>query len=81
MQVCFARFGDRVKHWYAAADARHHVPTDLTIRLTFNEPWCTAVLGYGTGVFAPGRSSDRTRSSEGDSATEPDCMRFPQCSP
>ncbi|EJD41564.1 beta-glucosidase 1B [Auricularia subglabra TFB-10046 SS5] len=53
-RVCFARFGDRVKHW-----------------LTFNEPWCTAVLGYGTGVFAPGRSSDRTRSIEGDSATEP----------
>jgi beta-galactosidase len=24
---------------------------------TFNENWCTAVLGYGTGVFAPGRVS------------------------
>lgn len=22
--------------------------------ITFNEPWCTAVLGYGTGYFAPG---------------------------
>jgi len=39
--------------------------------LTMNEPWCVSILGYGRGVFAPGRSSDRTRSSEGDSSTEP----------
>ncbi|KZT08082.1 glycoside hydrolase family 1 protein [Laetiporus sulphureus 93-53] len=39
--------------------------------LTFNEPWCIAVHGYGRGVFAPGRSSDRTRSAEGDSSREP----------
>ncbi len=25
--------------------------------ITFNEPWCTAVLGNGLGVFAPGRVS------------------------
>lgn len=25
--------------------------------MTFNENWCTAVLGYGTGLFAPGRIS------------------------
>lgn len=25
--------------------------------ITFNESWCTAVLGYGTGLFAPGRIS------------------------
>lgn len=36
-----------------------------------NEPWCISVLGYGRGVFAPGRSSDRIRSPEGDSSTEP----------
>ncbi|KAJ3562816.1 hypothetical protein NP233_g9340 [Leucocoprinus birnbaumii] len=39
--------------------------------LTLNEPWCVAILGYGRGVFAPGRSSDRTRSPQGDSSTEP----------
>ncbi|KAF8310418.1 glycoside hydrolase family 1 protein [Clavulina sp. PMI_390] len=39
--------------------------------ITMNEPWCVAVLGYGRGVFAPGRSSDRSRCAEGDSLTEP----------
>jgi beta-galactosidase len=39
--VCFAAFGDRVKHW-----------------MTFNEGWCTAVLGHGMGIFAPGRCSN-----------------------
>ncbi|TFY52526.1 hypothetical protein EVJ58_g9969 [Rhodofomes roseus] len=39
--------------------------------LTFNEPWCISILGYGRGVFAPGHSSDRNRSPIGDSATEP----------
>ena len=43
----------------------------LAYRLTVNEPWCVSILGYGRGVFAPGRSSDRTRSLEGDSSTEP----------
>ena len=38
--------------------------------VTFNEPWCSAVLGYNNGVFAPGRTSDRSKSSEGNSATE-----------
>ncbi len=26
--------------------------------ITFNEPWVTAILGYGQGVFAPGRISN-----------------------
>ena len=38
--------------------------------VTFNEPWCSAVLGYNTGIFAPGRTSDRSKSSEGNSTTE-----------
>ncbi|OAQ70243.1 beta-glucosidase [Pochonia chlamydosporia 170] len=38
---------------------------------TFNEPWCSSVLGYNVGQFAPGRTSDRTKSSEGDGTTEP----------
>ncbi|WP_053992420.1 GH1 family beta-glucosidase [Mangrovimonas sp. TPBH4] len=40
-QLCFERFGDRVKHW-----------------ITFNEAWVVAILGYGQGVFAPGRISN-----------------------
>ncbi|TFK41686.1 beta-glucosidase 1A [Crucibulum laeve] len=39
--------------------------------ITQNEPWCISALGYGHGVFAPGRSSNRDRSAEGDSSTEP----------
>ncbi|MCF7838062.1 MAG: beta-glucosidase [Candidatus Marinimicrobia bacterium] len=29
----------------------------VTHWMTFNEPWCTAVLGHGSGCFAPGRVS------------------------
>jgi len=39
--VCFERFGDRVKNW-----------------ITLNESWVVAILGYGQGVFAPGRISN-----------------------
>ncbi|KAI9753957.1 MAG: hypothetical protein M4579_004917, partial [Chaenotheca gracillima] len=39
--------------------------------ITFNEPWCSSILGYNTGLFAPGRTSDRTKSKEGDSSREP----------
>jgi beta-galactosidase len=38
--LCFERFGDRVKNW-----------------ITLNEPWVVAILGYGQGIFAPGRMS------------------------
>lgn len=37
--------------------------------VTFNEPWCSAVLGYAVGQFAPGRCSGGPEG--GDSATEP----------
>ena len=39
--------------------------------ITFNEPWCSSILGYNTGLFAPGRTSDRKKSPVGDSSTEP----------
>ncbi|GLB39191.1 putative glycosyl hydrolase 1 family protein [Lyophyllum shimeji] len=39
--------------------------------ITHNEPWIISVLGYGYGIFAPGRSSNRERSAEGDSNAEP----------
>lgn len=39
--------------------------------ITFNEPWCSSILGYNTGLFAPGRTSDRTKSPVGDSSREP----------
>jgi len=39
--------------------------------ITFNEPWCSSILGYNTGLFAPGHTSDRTKSPIGDSSTEP----------
>jgi beta-glucosidase len=38
--------------------------------ITFNEPWCSAILGYNTGLFAPGHTSDRKKSEVGDSSTE-----------
>ncbi|KAG7290320.1 hypothetical protein NEMBOFW57_000320 [Staphylotrichum longicolle] len=39
--------------------------------ITFNEPWCSSILGYNSGYFAPGHTSDRSKSPVGDSAREP----------
>ncbi|MCW2777052.1 MAG: Beta-glucosidase, partial [Frankiales bacterium] len=43
------------------ADYAGHVADRLADRVTdwstHNEPWCTAFLGYASGVFAPGRRS------------------------
>ncbi|KAM0706465.1 hypothetical protein Q7P35_005792 [Cladosporium inversicolor] len=39
--------------------------------ITYNEPWCSSVLGYSIGQFAPGHTSDRNKSKVGDSSTEP----------
>jgi len=39
--------------------------------ITFNEPWCSSILGYNVGQFAPGHTSDRSKSDVGDGSTEP----------
>ncbi|KAF9523273.1 glycoside hydrolase family 1 protein [Crepidotus variabilis] len=39
--------------------------------ITMNEPWCVTAIGYGYARFAPGRSSDREKSPEGNSSIEP----------
>jgi len=39
--------------------------------ITFNEPFCSSILGYSNGVHAPGHTSDRTKSPVGDSSREP----------
>ncbi|TLS29684.1 hypothetical protein PpBr36_00472 [Pyricularia pennisetigena] len=39
--------------------------------ITFNEPWCSSILAYSVGQFAPGRCSDRSKSPVGDSSREP----------
>ena len=39
--------------------------------ITLNEPWTYSLMGYGTGSFAPGRCSDRSRCAKGNSSTEP----------
>ncbi len=40
-QLCFSRFGDRVKE----------------VDCTFNEPYVISIFGHHSGVLAPGRSS------------------------
>ena len=39
--------------------------------ITYNEPWCTSILGYNIGQFAPGRTSDRRKNPVGDGSIEP----------
>ncbi|KIM42370.1 glycoside hydrolase family 1 protein [Hebeloma cylindrosporum] len=36
----------------------------------FNEPWAISAIGYGYGGYAPGRSSNRKMSPEGNISTE-----------
>ncbi|KIR69804.1 hypothetical protein I310_06528 [Cryptococcus deuterogattii CA1014] len=42
----------------------------VKIFMTFTEPWVISIFGYQNGLFAPGRSSDRTVCAEGDSTRE-----------
>lgn len=48
---------------YRFADYAHHLGEALGDRVamwtTLNEPWCSAYLGYGSGVHAPGVTSGR----------------------
>lgn len=39
--------------------------------ITFDEPCRSSVLGYNIGLFAPGHTSDRSKSAVGDSSREP----------
>jgi len=45
------RYAEYAAHTVEALGDRVHTWT------TFNEPWCSAYLGYGSGVHAPGRTS------------------------
>lgn len=49
----------------------YHFGDRVSQWLTLNEPMTVALNGYSDGVHAPGRCSDRSRCSEGDSASEP----------
>ena len=56
------------------ADFAEHVAGKLGDRIsvwtTLNEPWCSAFLGYGSGVHAPGRTEPRGR-TEGGASPQP----------
>ncbi|MDP8243223.1 MAG: GH1 family beta-glucosidase [Candidatus Hinthialibacter antarcticus] len=41
-----------------AAICFEHLGDRVKHWITLNEPWCTAILGFGQGVFAPGRISN-----------------------
>ncbi|XP_024540820.1 beta-glucosidase 4 isoform X1 [Selaginella moellendorffii] len=61
-----------VKHFAAYAETCFAAFGDRVKHwITFNEPLQFSVLGYGLGIHAPGRCSDRRYCKAGDSATEP----------
>ena len=62
---------DIVEDFAAYADRCFELFPQVRTWTTFNEPLTFVGGGYGTGVMAPGRCSDRTRCEEGDSETEP----------
>ena len=71
------RYGGLLNRTEFPLDFEHYARTLYTALpkvkhwITFNEPWCSSILGYSTGFFAPGRTSDRSKSAEGDSSREP----------
>jgi beta-glucosidase len=46
----FAEYADRMAH---------ELGDRVKVWATLNEPWCSAYLGYGSGVHAPGRTDPR----------------------
>ena len=60
-----------VEDFAAYADACFELFPQVKTWTTFNEPLTFVGGGYGTGVMAPGRCSDRSRCIAGDSETEP----------
>ncbi len=71
------RYGGLLNREEFPLDFEHYARTMFTALpkvthwITFNEPWCSSILGYNTGFFAPGRTSNRSKSAVGDSAREP----------
>ena len=72
------RYGGLLNKTEFVADFTHYARTVFAAFgdkckhwITFNEPWCSSILGYSTGLFAPGRTSDRGKNPVGDSSREP----------
>ena len=71
-----ARYGGLLNKEEFVADFAHYAKVlfealpKVQYWITFNEPWCSSILGYNTGLFAPGHTSDRTKSAVGDSSRE-----------
>ncbi|KAG9247851.1 glycoside hydrolase family 1 protein [Calycina marina] len=70
------RYGGLLNKTEFVADYAHYARTLFSAMpkvknwITFNEPWCSSILGYNTGLFAPGHTSDRSKSAVGDSSRE-----------
>jgi len=70
------RYGGLLNKEEFAADYAHYARVvfqaipQCKYWISFNEPWCSSILGYNTGLFAPGHTSDRTKSQVGDSSRE-----------
>ena len=67
-RVCYESFGDLVKFWFTINGECDLGETRLA---DIPEPNVFSLLGHCFGKHAPGRSSDRRISPEGDSQIEP----------